>query len=105
MFRLKKRPNAAEEINDEGHYVPAWNYAPADGRALKGPVTQEKAMSELVAVVNSLSPDKFEATIVTQTKDYLYVEYKSPTFGFVDDVEFWFPPNRCVTSASFFRIK
>jgi uncharacterized protein (DUF1499 family) len=25
--------------------------------------------------------------------DYLYLEYTSPFFGFVDDVEFWFRPD------------
>lgn len=38
-----------------------------------------------------LQPDKFTPNIVKKTDDYIYVEYASPTFGFVDDVEFWFP--------------
>jgi len=29
---------------------------------------------------------------VEKTDDYVCVEYESPIFGFVDDVEFWFPP-------------
>ena len=32
-------------------------------------------------------------TIVERTNDYMRVEYKSKVFGFVDDVEFWFPPD------------
>lgn len=52
-------------------------------------------MEELVSVVKDLQPDKFTPTIITQTSDYLYVEYQSPTFGFIDDVEFWFPKDRC----------
>ena len=51
-------------------------------------------MEELVSVVKDLTPDKFTPTIITQTSDYLYVEYQSPTFGFIDDVEFWFPKDR-----------
>ena len=26
--------------------------------------------------------------------DYVYAEYQSPTFGFIDDVEFYFPPGK-----------
>ena len=40
-----------------------------------------------------MKPDKFEPTIVKETPEYLYVTYKSPSFGFVDDVEFYFPPS------------
>lgn len=38
-------------------------------------------MQELVDVVKTLKPDKFEPKIIKQDKDYLYVEYQSPTFG------------------------
>lgn len=86
--------STAEEANDMTHYVPSWNYNPQDGRALKNPATQEQAMAELVDVVKSLKPDKFTPKIVQQTADYLYVEYESPTFGFIDDVEFFFPSDR-----------
>jgi hypothetical protein len=41
--------------------------------------------------LNELHPDKFDPKIVTKTADYVYVEYQSPTFGFTDDVEFYFP--------------
>ncbi len=43
-------------------------------------------------MVQKLRPDGFEPKIVSQTGDFLYVEYQSPTFGFIDDVEFWFKP-------------
>lgn len=88
-------PLAAEELNDPTHYVPPWTYNPEEGRGRKSPVTQAQAMEELVSVVKDLQPDKFTPTIITQTSDYLYVEYQSPTFGFIDDVEFWFPKDRC----------
>jgi hypothetical protein len=81
-------------MNDDKHYVPAWQYNPADGRALKKPVNQKQAMEELVSVVNEVQPDKFSVNIIKQTADYLYIEYQSPTFGFIDDVEFFFPANR-----------
>lgn len=86
---------AAEELNDPAHYVPAWSYNPQDGRGLKKPATQAQAMQELVSVVKELTPDNFTPTIITQTSDYLYVEYESPTFGFIDDVEFYFKGDTC----------
>merc|ERR1712157_429107 len=70
--------STAEAANDLDHYIPGWNYAPEDGRAMRETVTKEQAMQELKQVVE-------------QKDDYLYVEYESPTFGFIDDVEFWFP--------------
>jgi Protein of unknown function (DUF1499) len=41
--------------------------------------------------LKELKPDKFTPKLVTKTDDYVYVEYESPTFGFIDDVEFYFP--------------
>lgn len=32
------------------------------------------------------------ARIVTRGSDYLHAQFVSAIFGFVDDVEFWFPP-------------
>ncbi len=48
---------------------------------MKEKVSEEQAMSELVEVVKNLKPDGFTPTIIKQDKDYLYVEYQSPTFG------------------------
>jgi hypothetical protein len=76
-----------EEMNDPDHFVPAWTYNPEDGRGRKGPISREQAMAELAEVVGSIKPDKFEPKIVKQTADYLYAEFQSPTFGFIDDVE------------------
>jgi hypothetical protein len=76
-----------EEINDPDHYVPAWTYNPEDGRGRKAPISKEQAMAELAEVVGSIRPDNFDPRIVKQTSDYLYAEFQSPTFGFIDDVE------------------
>eukprot|EP00271_Cylindrocystis_brebissonii_P013822 TRINITY_DN34152_c0_g1_i1.p1 TRINITY_DN34152_c0_g1~~TRINITY_DN34152_c0_g1_i1.p1 ORF type:complete len:238 (+),score=35.74 TRINITY_DN34152_c0_g1_i1:76-789(+) len=84
--------STSEEFNDPAHFVPPWTYNPQDGRGLKKPASQEQAMSELLEVIESTKPDGFTPTIITKKPDYVYVEYESPTFGFVDDVEFWFPP-------------
>ena len=67
--------STSEEINDPGHYVPPWTYNPQDGRGRKNPATREQAMSELLKVIQETKPDGF-----------------SPLMGYVDDVEFWFPP-------------
>ena len=68
-------------------------YNPEDRRS-KQPITKESAMSELAAAVSSTKPDNFTPTIITKTDDYLYAEYQSPTFGFIDDVEFYFPSGK-----------
>jgi len=73
------------------HYAPPWNYNPKDGQRGK-PITKEEAMKELIEVVAKTKPDSFTPRIVDKTDDYIRVEYESPIFGFVDDVEFWFPP-------------
>ncbi|KXG37080.1 hypothetical protein SORBI_3001G003900 [Sorghum bicolor] len=76
------------------------NYNPKDGQRGK-PITKEEAMKELIEVhylifcwnqVAKTKPDSFTPRIVDKTDDYIRVEYESPIFGFVDDVEFWFPP-------------
>ena len=72
---------------------PCRTYNPEDRRS-KQPITKESAMSELAAAVSSTKPDNFTPTIITKTDDYLYAEYQSPTFGFIDDVEFYFPPGK-----------
>ena len=51
-------------------------------------------MAELLAVVENTSPDNFTPTIIDKQNDYVYAEYQSPTFGFIDDVEFYFLPGK-----------
>ncbi|KAG0584137.1 hypothetical protein M758_3G186900 [Ceratodon purpureus] len=84
--------STSEELNDPTHYIPPWTYNPQDGRGRKNPASKEKAMAELIDAINTTKPDNFSPRIVKQTDDYIYVEYSSPLVGFVDDVEFWFPP-------------
>lgn len=68
-------------------------YNPEDRRS-KQPKSKEEAMSELVAAIENLKPDNFTPTIIDKNADYVYAEYQSPTFGFIDDVEFYFPPGK-----------
>ena len=86
--------STAEELNDPAHFVPGWTYNPEDGRGKTKPITQEKAMEQLVDVVEKTTPDGFTHKIIKKTDDYLYVEYESPTFGFIDDFEVFFPSDR-----------
>ncbi|PRW33322.1 50S ribosomal L11 [Chlorella sorokiniana] len=86
--------STAEEANDPSHYVPQWTYNPEEGRGRKKPATQEQAMAELLSVVSTLKPEGFNPKIIKQTSDYVYVEYESPTLGFIDDVEFFFPADK-----------
>lgn len=86
--------STSESISDLVHYAPPWNYNPEQGRGTKQPVSQQVAMEELLQVIKSTKPDKFTPRIVEKKDDYLHVEYESPILGFVDDVEFWFPPGK-----------
>ncbi|KAJ8632253.1 hypothetical protein MRB53_025589 [Persea americana] len=65
-----------------------------NGRGRKKPVSKEEAMAELLEVIKSTKPDKFTPRIIEKKDDYIRVEYESPIMGFVDDVEFWFPPSK-----------
>lgn len=86
--------STSENIADPNHYAPPWSYNPEGGRGRKNPVSREVAKEELIEVIKSLKPDKFTPRIVENKDDYLRVEYESPILGFVDDVEFWFPPGK-----------
>ncbi|KAE8646699.1 uncharacterized protein LOC101221074 [Cucumis sativus] len=86
--------STAENVSDLTHYTPPWDYNPEEGRGKKDPISREVAMQELIQVIKSTRPDKFTPKIVEQKDDYLLVEYESPILGFVDDVEFWFPPGK-----------
>jgi uncharacterized protein (DUF1499 family) len=48
--------------------------------------TIEEAKQKLVSVINSLP----RAKIITNTNNYVYAEFTSATWRFVDDVEFFF---------------
>ncbi|KAG6496613.1 uncharacterized protein LOC121993152 isoform X1 [Zingiber officinale] len=85
--------STAEEITDNQHYAPPWNYNPEDGNR-KNPISKEEAITELLQVVTTLKPDKFTPLIAERREDYIRVEYQSPIMGFIDDVEFWFPPGK-----------
>jgi uncharacterized protein (DUF1499 family) len=51
--------------------------------------TPEQALTKLKSIIQSLP----RTTIIRETDDYLYVEFKSALMGFVDDVEFYIDHN------------
>jgi len=51
--------------------------------------TFEPAMAALKSVIESTP----RTSIVEERADYLYAEFTSGLIGFVDDVEFYFPPD------------
>jgi len=80
--RLKPPPSSPNAVSSQAqggyHGIAPLAYAS----------TRERAMQALAQIVK----DTPRTHIVTQTGDYLYVEYTSALLGFVDDVEFWFEP-------------
>ena len=49
------------------------------------------AKAQLIDIIKTTDCDGFTARIVEEYDDYVRATYTYPTFGFVDDVEFWFP--------------
>eukprot|EP00208_Stichococcus_sp_RCC1054_P001882 CAMPEP_0206137922 /NCGR_PEP_ID=MMETSP1473-20131121/2937_1 /ASSEMBLY_ACC=CAM_ASM_001109 /TAXON_ID=1461547 /ORGANISM="Stichococcus sp, Strain RCC1054" /LENGTH=224 /DNA_ID=CAMNT_0053531193 /DNA_START=108 /DNA_END=779 /DNA_ORIENTATION=- len=88
--KTKNCISTAEELNDDTKYVPPWTYNPEEGRGRNNPISQKEAMQELIDTVSNIKPDKFEPKLIAQTEDYVAYEFQSPTFGFIDDVEFLF---------------
>jgi uncharacterized protein (DUF1499 family) len=77
------KPNCvstAEEANDIKHYIPQWSY---------GKKTRQEAMDDLVAACSQPKVEGFSPNIITRDDEagYLYVEFTSSLFGFVDDFE------------------
>ncbi|CAM0878201.1 unnamed protein product [Alopecurus aequalis] len=85
--------STSEKRSDSDHYAPPWNYNPKDGPRGKS-ISQDEAIEELIEVAMNLKLDKFSPRVAEKTDDYVRVEYESPIFRFVDDVEFWFPPGK-----------
>lgn len=72
------KPNCvSSSAKDEKHAIQPFTYDSA----------KDKALEALISVLSKHE----RATIVVQRDDYLHIEFKSKLFGFVDDVEFYFP--------------
>ena len=62
-----------------------WAMAQSGDRRRKSEEKIEAIVFLITQVVSSLQPDGYKPEIIRETSDYLYVEYKSPTLGFIDD--------------------
>lgn len=71
-----------------------YGFKSKSGASWRHTVILTVSTSLLPAQVSVIKPDNFTPTVIQQTGDYLYAEFQSPTFGFIDDVEFWFPANK-----------
>jgi uncharacterized protein (DUF1499 family) len=81
----KSSPNCVSsqaDRSDESHYI-----APIAA----GP-DPERTFAALARIVRTSERTR----VVTEERNYLYVEYRSRVFGFVDDVEFWLDPRAAV---------
>lgn len=81
--RLKPAPKSPNAVTSQAEDVPH-KIAP-----LTYKTSSEQAKQALVKIIEATPRTK----IITQSADYLYAEYESALFGFVDDVEFYFEPN------------
>ena len=79
---LKAAPSSPNAVSSQA----AGGYHQIAPLAYKG--TPEQAMKALKAIIESTPNTR----IVEMKPDYLYAEYASDLLGFVDDVEFYFPP-------------
>ena len=74
-------------------YAPPWTFNPPESvRVLKQTQIYDvpTAKEQLIDVIKTTDCDGFTAEIVEEYDDYVRATYTSPTFGFIDDVEFWF---------------
>lgn len=74
-------PNCVSSQAESGHHAIA---------ALEYRGSRESAFAALLGIVRATPRTR----VVEQSSDYLYAEYTSALMGYVDDVEFWFPPER-----------
>ena len=73
-------PNCvSSQSTDKGHAIEPLRYSSST----------PEAMAALKQIVQQMK----RTTIVKETNDYLYVEFTSAMWRFVDDVEFWFDEN------------
>ena len=74
-------PNCVSSMADaEGAKIAPYSFSGGRARA-------EAALKEIVVGEKG-------ATIIQESEGYLYVEFRSKVLGFVDDVEFYLPPQQ-----------
>jgi uncharacterized protein (DUF1499 family) len=68
------------------------------------PIAYEGNKSDAVETLKQVVQGMAGTRIVTQTDDYLHVEFRSRIMGFVDDVEFFFPDSAVIHMRSASRV-
>jgi len=77
FYSCAPTPNCVStQATDDRHKIEPLNYS----------TSQEEAKTTILEIINSLKRTK----IITETKDYIHVEFRTALFRFVDDVEFYF---------------
>lgn len=61
---------------------------PADAQRYVAPIAFRGSAAEAIAAARRAVESMPRATVVREDRDYLYAEFRSKLFGFVDDVEF-----------------
>lgn len=82
--RLKPEPATPNAVSSQA----------ADGRHRIAPLTYRGARKPAIAAVKSIVENMARTRIVEERADYLRAEFASRLIGYVDDVEFYFPPGR-----------
>jgi uncharacterized protein (DUF1499 family) len=68
------------------------------------PIAYDGEKPAAVETIQQVVQEMAGTRIVTQTDDYLHVEFKSKMMGFVDDVEFFFPDSAVIHMRSASRV-
>lgn len=85
------KPNCvSSQEQKERHHIEPIQYKIGD----------KEAYLKFKQIINKLK----RATLISEKADYLHVEFKSRLFGFVDDVEFYFPGNGIIHVRSASRL-
>lgn len=69
---------------------------PCDAVHYVAPIPYRGSALEAMAVVRRAVESMPRARVVRYEPDYLYAEFRSKLFGFVDDVEFWYDARAAV---------
>jgi uncharacterized protein (DUF1499 family) len=105
LSRCKRLPNCVSTLGGRhpSSSMPRWTYnAETTVEGSNGsdgePKTMYQAAAELVGVIDSYPSARLVTQRETSSEEigkgyYIYAEFESPTFGFVDDVEFLLVPD------------
>jgi uncharacterized protein (DUF1499 family) len=64
-----------------------------NGQSAIAPLAYSTTQAEAKATLKQLIQSQERTTLISETENYLYVEFASKLMGFVDDVEFFFDPS------------